>query len=55
MLKILNCELHLHRRAQPRCNRRHRRRLQLYRVPRNKGALSLIYDGIAKLEVEGRA
>jgi vitamin B12 transporter len=27
---------------------------QLLRRPRNKGALSLIYDGIAKLEVEGR-
>jgi vitamin B12 transporter len=26
----------------------------LLRRPRNKGALSLIYDGIAKLEVEGR-
>ena len=27
---------------------------QLLRRPRNKGALSLVYDGIAKLEVEGR-
>jgi vitamin B12 transporter len=27
---------------------------QLLRRPRNKGALSLIYDGIAKLEIEGR-
>ena len=27
---------------------------QLLRRPRDKGALSLIYDGIAKLEVEGR-
>lgn len=27
---------------------------QLLRRPHNKGALSLIYDGIAKLEVEGR-
>jgi vitamin B12 transporter len=28
--------------------------LQLYRRPRNKGQLSLIYDGIAKLELESR-
>ena len=28
--------------------------LQLYRVPRNSGSLSLIYDGIAKLELEPR-
>ena len=28
--------------------------MQLLRRPRNKGMLSLIYDGIAKLEVEGR-
>ena len=27
--------------------------LQLYRVPRNSGSLSLIYDGIAKLELVG--
>ena len=27
---------------------------QLLRRPRNKGALSLVYDGIAKLEIEGR-
>jgi vitamin B12 transporter len=27
---------------------------QLLRRPRNKGALSLIYDGVARLEVEGR-
>ena len=28
--------------------------LQLYRVPRNSGSLSLIYDGIANLEIEPR-
>ncbi len=28
--------------------------LQLYRRPRNKGQLSLIYDGVAKLELEAR-
>jgi vitamin B12 transporter len=28
--------------------------LQLYRRPRNKGQLSLIYDGIARLELESR-
>jgi vitamin B12 transporter len=28
--------------------------LQLYRIPRNKGAFSLIYDGIPKLEIEPR-
>ncbi len=27
---------------------------QLYRVPRNSGSLSLIYDGVAKLELEPR-
>ena len=30
------------------------RNTQLLRRPRDKGALSLIYDGIAKLEIEGR-
>ena len=28
--------------------------LQFYRIPRNKGAFSLIYDGIPKLEIEPR-
>ncbi len=28
--------------------------MQLYRVPRNSGSLSLIYDGIANLEIEPR-
>jgi vitamin B12 transporter len=28
--------------------------LQLYHVPRNSGSLSLIYDGVANLEIEPR-
>ncbi|THD48322.1 MAG: TonB-dependent receptor, partial [Bradyrhizobium sp.] len=28
--------------------------LQLYHIPRNKGSLSLIYDGVANLEIEPR-
>ena len=49
-------DLHLYRRARSRRRRRRRSRrgLQLYRIPRNKGALSLIYDGIPNLELEPR-